>query len=166
MDQNLSHEQDIAMTVAEIYQRGLHRSAVRADGRRYIVLHGMFVDQFGVRHYTKRDIKFAVWVWDLYHPDDPCKKGFHVHHGDHNRLNDSPPNLIKWTIQMHARHHMQGNTINKGRHLSEEHKDKIRTANQGKTLSAKHKAAIAKTITKLRAKRGDKWYEAKKHENP
>lgn len=141
----------------ELYKKALKRSSVRGDGRRYLVVRGFVIDQFGVKHFFKRDIKFAVWVWNLYHPNDVCRPGFQVHHIDGNRLNDIPPNLKKLTTGQHSRIHMMGNQLNRGRRLSKAHKEKIAIANEGKILSSMHRRKISSTMKKRRKERGANW---------
>lgn len=45
------------------------------------------------------------YMWNLHHPDDPVMPGEHVHHIDHDSLNDHPDNLAKFAASDHARHH-------------------------------------------------------------
>lgn len=44
-------------------------------------------------------------VWNQHHPDDPVQPGDHVHHIDHDKLNDDPANLQKLTATEHAELH-------------------------------------------------------------
>jgi hypothetical protein len=101
------------------------------------------VDQYGVRHFVSRSIPYAVWLWDLYNPDNPLTPGFNVHHSDENKMNDDPANLRKITCKQHAIIHMKGNAYSRGKILTQQHKDKIRKANVGKHLSPEHRKKIA-----------------------
>lgn len=45
------------------------------------------------------------WVWNQHHPDDPVQPGEHVHHVDHDKLNDDISNLQKLSAGNHAALH-------------------------------------------------------------
>lgn len=45
------------------------------------------------------------WVWNQHHPDDPVQPGEHIHHIDHNKLNDDISNLRKLSATEHAEMH-------------------------------------------------------------
>lgn len=44
-------------------------------------------------------------VWNAAHPDDPVRRGEHIHHIDHNPRNDDIANLAKLTKRAHAQLH-------------------------------------------------------------
>lgn len=45
------------------------------------------------------------WVWNQHHPDDPVQPGEHIHHIDHDKLNDEIANLQKLSAREHAELH-------------------------------------------------------------
>lgn len=47
----------------------------------------------------------ARWVWNQHHPDDPVGPDEHIHHADHDTLNDDPSNLVKLSVSEHAEYH-------------------------------------------------------------
>lgn len=47
----------------------------------------------------------ARWVWNQHHPEDPVGPDEHIHHADHDTLNDDISNLVKLSASEHAEHH-------------------------------------------------------------
>ena len=74
------------------------------------------------------------------------KKGYHIHHIDENKLNNSLSNLIYLTKSEHNIIHKKGNKNMFGKHLSEETKRKMSESQKGKTLSEETKRKISESL--------------------
>jgi len=77
-------------------------------------------------------------LWDLMHPDQPCKN-FVIHHIDFNELNDDISNLVRLTRAEHNKIHKTGKIF------SEEHKQKM-SQNHFDNSGSNHPSAIAVNI--------------------
>jgi len=78
-------------------------------------------------------------VWNKYHPNDLMpQKGYVIHHINEKCDDDSPSNLQKMTNKEHMRiHHL-------GKSLSIEHKKKLSEANKGRHHSEETKQKLSK----------------------
>ena len=73
-------------------------------------------------------------VWKLFNEEVP--KGYVVHHIDHNKLNDRLDNLMIMTMSQHKAHHNERHIAwNRGKHHSEETRQKMSEAKKGKHCS-------------------------------
>lgn len=103
--------------------------SIHTDGRNYI--NGQPLTHF---------------VWNHYHPDDPWRKGFVVHHKDEDTLNDHISNLELLTISAHITFHRLN--------LSEETRQKMSMSQKGnknslgKTWSKESKAKMSERVKK------------------
>ena len=67
------------------------------------------------------------------------KKGFDIHHLDHNKMNNSLSNLVYLTKSEHSKLHKKGNKNMFGKHHSEETKQKMSKSHKGNTyMLGKH----------------------------
>lgn len=84
------------------------------------------------------------YVWNITHPNDPVQGRDHIHHRDHDTLNDSPENLEKLTPTQHAQHHSR----QPRKPLSDAHKAALSRSKKGRPLSEEHKAALRRAHAK------------------
>lgn len=91
-------------------------------------------------------IRAHVWVWIYYHGKPP--KGFHIHHKDGNKSNNSIENLNILTISDHVNHHISHDELR--RKKSKEICDRVRPL-----AKAWHSSPEGKAWHKLHAIKGN-----------
>ena len=103
----------------------------------------------GYARNKKLDVKRAIESWNYYHPDDLMpQKGFVVHHGNENKIDDSEGNLKKWNRKEHNQYHHKGNQYSKGCKRSEEFKEKLKGNQNAKNWTDKFSPAEYKEYCK------------------
>jgi hypothetical protein len=140
----------------------MKKSRIRNDGR---------------RHYKRKP--FAYFIWNLYHPNDPVKKGDVIHHKNEDILDDDIDNLEKMKFGRHSSLHHKNKIVSiktrkkmskavTGKKHSEETKKKIRESSRCPSGSdhpmygKKHSEETRKRISKALAGSNNPMY-GKKH---
>lgn len=72
------------------------------------------------------------------------KKDYDIHHIDENKINNSLSNLVYLTKSEHAKIHGE-KSVWRGKHHTEESKQKMSEAMKGKTFSEDHKRKLSKS---------------------
>jgi hypothetical protein len=84
-------------------------SCVEWGGRRWHSYGGGYYERTDKSVKPKRTIRLHRAVWE--HHNGPIPAGHHVHHADHNILNNDPANLQLMAGGDHSRHHLDGREI-------------------------------------------------------
>lgn len=84
-------------------------TTVHGKGRTYVWLNPEVRIELGLKKpYTLR----SRIVWMQSHPNDPLRKGEHIHHLNGDTMDDRPENLVKLSSSRHAKSHNSFAEIN------------------------------------------------------